>query len=135
MAKNHILTAGDIVKLKKPYRPEEWVRRKQKDWDGFQFGVVVEIVSSQFIVNGDLYGNTQMPCHVSLHLYDATGQLFIDPKWIEQGLMIPSYVDFHLSDLILYRIASADGYAIVTDPPDWSRLWNEEMSILKEFES
>lgn len=134
MANSHVLTRGDIVRLKQPYRPEEWIRRKPKDWKGFEFGIVAEIVSYQFTVNGDRYGNAQMPRHVSLHLYDASGQLFIVPEWIEQGLMIPSYVDFHLSELILYRIASADGYAIVTDAPDWNRLWNEEVSILKEFE-
>ena len=134
MTSTHILTRGDIVKLKQPYRHEEWVRRKPKDWKGFEFGIVVEIVSHQFTINGDRYGNTQIPRQVSLHLYDAMGQLFIVPEWIEKGLMVPSYVDFHLSELILYRIASDDDYITITDPPDWDRLWDEEMSILKEFE-
>ncbi len=134
MTNTHILTRGDIVKLKQPYRPEEWVRRKPKEWKGFEFGIVVEIVSHQFTVNGDRYGKTHIPRQVSLHLYDAMGQLFIVPEWIEKGLMVPSYVDFHLSELILYRIASDDSYITITDPPDWDRLWDEEMSILKEFE-
>jgi hypothetical protein len=45
MTSTHILTRGDIVKLKQSYRPKEWVRRKPKDWKGFEFGIVVEIVS------------------------------------------------------------------------------------------
>lgn len=32
MNANHILTTGDIVKLKQPYRPEEWVLLKPSDW-------------------------------------------------------------------------------------------------------
>ena len=101
---NHILTIGDIVRLKQPYRPEEWVSLKPTDWQGFEFGIVVEIVSHQFSVNGESYGNQQQPRNVSLHLYDATGQLMIFPQWLEKGLFIPSYVDCHLSELILYRI-------------------------------
>lgn len=25
---DHILTVGDLVKVKEPYRPEEWVRQR-----------------------------------------------------------------------------------------------------------
>lgn len=95
---------------------------------------MVEIVSTQFTVNGNLYGNAQIPRNVSLHLYDASGQLFILPQWIESGLMIPEYVDHHLSELILYKIATETGYNPVTEPPNWNDVWDEEMSILKEFE-
>jgi len=70
----YVLTLGDIVKLKKTYRPEEWRYRQPKDWNGFEYGIVVEIVATQFIVNGDLYGNMQIPRKVSLHLYDAKGE-------------------------------------------------------------
>jgi hypothetical protein len=62
MTDTHILTRGDIVKLKQPYRPEELVRHKPKDWKGFEYGIVVEIVSYQFAVNGDRYGNAQILC-------------------------------------------------------------------------
>lgn len=134
MPTNHTLSIGDIVKLKDPYRPEEWVHHKPKTWRGFEYGIVVEIVSTQFTVNGNLYGNAQIPRNVSLHLYDASGQLFILPQWIENGLMIPEYVDHHLSELILYKIATETGYSPVLDPPNWDDVWDEEMSILKEFE-
>jgi hypothetical protein len=130
---DHILTVGDIVRLKQPYRPEEWVLLKPSDWQGFEFGIVVEIVSHQFSVNGESYGNYKQPRNVSLHLYDATGQLMIFPQWLEKGLFIPSYVDSHLSELVLYRIASQDGYETVKEPPDWEKVWDDEVSILKEF--
>ena len=124
---------GDIVRLKEPYRPEEWVLLKLADWKGFEFGIVVEIVSYQFSVKRESYGNQQQPRNVGLHLYDAMGQLMIFPQWLEKDLFIPSYVDFHLSELTLYRIASQDGYETVTDPPDWEKVWDDEKSILREF--
>ena len=130
---DHILTMGDIVKLKKPYRPEEWVLLKPTGWKGFEFGIVVEIVSSQFSVNGESYGNQKQSRNVSLHLYDATGQLMIFPQYLKKGLLVPTYVDFHLSELILYRIATLDGYETVTDPPDWEKVWDDEKSVLREF--
>ena len=130
---NHILTIGDIVRLKQPYRPNECVSLKPTDWQGFEFGIVVEIVSYQFSVNGESYGNQQQPRNVSLHLYDAMGQLMIFPQWLKKGLFVPSYVEFHLSELTLYRKASQDGYETVKDPPDWDKVWDDEKSILREF--
>jgi hypothetical protein len=129
----HTLTCGDIVKLKEPYLPEEWVLLKPKDWKGFEFGIVVEIVSYQFSVNGNAYGNQQVPRNVSLHLYDVTGQIMIYPLYIEKGLLIPAYVEFHLSELVLYKIASETGYIPVADPPNWDEIWEQEEAVLKEF--
>lgn len=80
-----ILNTGDIVKLKQPYRPKEWVLLKPTSWNGFGFGIVVEIVSYQFSINGESYGNQQQPRNVSLHLYDAMGQLMIFPQWLEKA--------------------------------------------------
>lgn len=134
MSANHILTTGDIVKLKQTYRPQEWVCLKPKDWTGFEFGIVVEIVSAQFSVNGEAYGNGQQPRNVSLHLYDAGGQLMIYPQYLEKGLLVPTYVDFHLSELVLYRIANQDGYETVKEPPDWDKVWEDEVSVIKEFD-
>lgn len=37
MGSAHVLTIKDIVKFKKPYRPEELVHRKPKDWKGFEY--------------------------------------------------------------------------------------------------
>lgn len=133
MSANHILTTGDIVKLKQPYCPEEWVLLKDKAWRGFEYGIVVEIISSQFSVNGEAKGSQQQPRKVGLHLYDATGQLMIYPQYLEKGLLVPTYVDFHLLELVLYRIASQDGYETVLEPPDWDKVWDDEVSIMKEF--
>lgn len=94
---------------------------------------MVEIVSYQFSVKGESYGNQKQPRNVSLHLYDTTGQLMIDLQYLEKGLLIPAYVDCHLSELILYRIASQDGYETVANPPDWEKIWDDEKSILSEF--
>jgi hypothetical protein len=129
----HILTCGDIVKLKEPYRPEEWVYRQPQTWKGFEFGIVVQIVSCQFSINGDRYGDGQTPRNVSLHLYDAAGQLMIEPLYLEQGLLIPSYVDYHVSELVLYKIASESGYIPVPNPPNWDKVWEQEQSVLEEF--
>ena len=70
----YILQCGDLVRLKEYYRPEEWVFLKSKDWKGFKYGIVVEIVSHQFTVNGNQYGDEQIPRNVSLHLYDESGR-------------------------------------------------------------
>jgi len=129
----HTLICGDIVKLKEPYLPEEWVLLKPKDWKGFEFGIVVEITSHQFSINGNAYGNQQIPRNVSLHLYDAGGQLMIYPLYLEKGLLIPTYVDFHVSELVLYKIASETGYIPVADPPNWDEVWEQEEAVLKEF--
>lgn len=49
--------------------------------------------------------------------------------------MIPEYVDFHVSELILYKIAIEEDYIPVTDLPNWVQKRDEEMAILQEFES
>ena len=128
----HIITTGDIVKLKAPYKPADFPQAKDPDWGGFTNGIVVEILETQMLVNGEAYGNTY-PRRVSLNLYDASGQLMIEPDFVEAGLCIPSYVDFHLSELELYKIASETGYTPVPEPPDWTQLLKSEMSILSEF--
>ena len=128
----HILTTGDIVKLKEPYKPADFPQARNLDWPGFGYGIVVEILSTQMIVNGEAYGN-QHPRNVSLNLYDATGQLMIEPMFVEAGLCIPTYVDFHVSELELYKIASETGYIPVASPPDWAQIWQREKAVLSEF--
>lgn len=128
----HILTTGDIVKLKQPYRPDDFAQLKDLAWKGFDYGIVVQILSTQMLVNGESYGNHH-PRNVSLNLYDASGQLMIEPTFINAGLCIPSYVDFHISELVLYKIADESGYRPVSNPPDWDRQWTQDMSILSEF--
>jgi hypothetical protein len=93
------LDRGDLVKIKDPYQGR------------YSYGVVIEITSRT------RYGQ---PRNVSLHLYDDEGQLFIESSYVAQGLMVPSYVDFHVSELIWYRRAADQGYHTIPDPPDWS---------------
>jgi hypothetical protein len=129
---DHVLTPGDIVKLKEPYRPADFPQDRNSEWSGFEYGIVAEIVSTQIVVNGNAYRN-QQPRNVSLNLYDATGQMMIEPTYIEAGLLIPSYVDFHVSELVLYKIATESGYVPVSDPPDWEKVWAQEKAVLSEF--
>lgn len=129
----HILKTGDIVKLKKPYKPADFPQAKAPDWNGFAYGIVVEILETQMVVNGETYGGSGHPRRVSLHLYDTNGQLMIEPSFVEADLFIPSHVDFHLSELELYKIASESGYLVVQEPPDWEQLWATERAILSEF--
>jgi hypothetical protein len=128
----HILTIGDIVKLKQPYKSADFPFAKNADWRGFEYGIVVEILTTQMVVNGDRYGD-EHPRNVSLNLYDATGQLMIEPTFVEAGLCIPSYVDFHISELTLYKIVSESGYIPVPNPPDWGKVWQQEKAVLDEF--
>ncbi len=93
------LTCSDLVKLKEPYQGR------------YGYGIVVEITSHT------RHGH---PRNVSLHLYDDEGQLFIHPEYVAKGLMVPSYVDFHLSELVWYRRAADQGYHPIPNPPDWS---------------
>ncbi|MGB7085370.1 MAG: hypothetical protein WBD47_07445 [Phormidesmis sp.] len=51
----HSLTAGDIVRLKEPYRPADFSQAKHPDWPGFTYGIVVDILSTPLSVNGEAY--------------------------------------------------------------------------------
>ncbi|QQE64154.1 hypothetical protein GFS31_08330 [Leptolyngbya sp. BL0902] len=98
-SKPQTLTCGDLVKLKDPYQGR------------YGYGVVVEITSRT---------RQGQPRNVSLHLYDDEGQLYIEPLYVAKGLMVPSYVDFHVSELTWYRRVSDQGYHTIPKPPDWS---------------
>lgn len=96
----HILALGDIVKLKQPYRPKDWLEQKPIDWKGFEFGIVAEFAEDE---------------KISLFLYDATGQLLLTPALMSQTLLIPTYVEFDVAELVLYQIVSESGYAQDTE--------------------
>ena len=51
------LTTGDIVKLKSPYKPADFPQARNLDWPGFGYGIVVDILTTQMIVNGAAYGD------------------------------------------------------------------------------
>ena len=93
------LSPGDLVKLKDSYQGR------------YGYGVVVEITSRT---------RNKLPRNVRLHIYDDEGQLFIPADYVAKGLMVPSYVDFHVSELIWYRRAADQGYSTIPNPPDWS---------------
>jgi len=81
------IAIGDIVKLKEPYLAEEK--------EPYQFGIVVEKLSESAF---------------SLHLFNSKGKLYIYPYYKRKGLMIPTYVDFNVSELSLYKKATHPGY-------------------------
>lgn len=82
---------ADIVRLKKPYR-----RRPGGKEILYTHGIVAEILT----VLPD--GRTR---NVSLYLYDPEQkELFMGPN------SIPEYVDFHCSELELYKRATDEGY-------------------------
>lgn len=95
MAKNYVLSLGDVVRLKQPYRPKGWSEQKPIDWKGFEFGIVAEFGSDE---------------KISLFLYDAEGQLFLTPTLAQQALVIPTYVEFDVGELVRYEIVSESGY-------------------------
>ena len=56
---DHILTTGDIVRLKTPYKVADFPQATDPNWRGFTYGIVVEILDTQININGDRYGNQQ----------------------------------------------------------------------------
>lgn len=56
----HVLTTGDIVRLKAPYKVSDFPQSSDPDWRGFTHGIVVEMLSTQSIVNGEPYGSEQL---------------------------------------------------------------------------
>jgi hypothetical protein len=79
------LSLGNIVRLKKPYIADRGTK--------YTHGIIVEHVG---------YNAFGKPM-VSLHVYDDKGLLHKD-----KGSMIPAYVDFCASDLVLLAIAKDD---------------------------
>lgn len=108
---------GDIVMLRQQYRPDEWTRIKPPEWLGFTHGIVVQVLERFSTANHQYFNQ---PRRVSLHLFDLSGQLFIYPEYIQAKLMIPAFVDYHVSELTLYERVSESGYRIISNPPDWS---------------
>ena len=84
---------GDVVLLKKPYKPS---LRAERQAGPFPLGIVAEIIH----VLPD--GRTR---NVSLYLYNPERhEIFLGPNGI------PEYVDFHCSELELYKRANEQGY-------------------------
>lgn len=91
-----MIKLGDHVKLLEPYRPEEYIYMNSKDWVGFEYGIVVEIVSHEY--DRDL--RQPRPRNVSLHLFDRLGKLYL--TGFRDGVPLPTFVDFHISELLIY---------------------------------
>ncbi len=85
---------ADIVKLKKPYLPSLGTGDRQRG--PFGFGIVAEIL--HVLSDGRIR-------NVSCYLYDPERkEVFLGPNGI------PEYVDFHTSELVLYKRAAEPGY-------------------------
>ncbi len=94
---------GDIVRLKKPYQPVIGTDRQPGP---FGFGIVAEIIH----VLPD--GRTR---NVSLYLYDPERrEIFLGPNGICE------FVDFHCSELELYKRATEQGYIPLLTRNRWA---------------
>jgi len=91
---------GDLVKLREAYLGR------------YTYGIVVAIVRHSRNRGGSY------PCDLSLHLYDDQGQLFIEPNYKAKGLIVPQYLDFHISELDWYRKASDHGQGSIPHVPN-----------------
>ncbi len=78
---------GSIVKLQEPYRI-------------FTHGIIAQVYAH------DHKGNVS---HVSLHLYSPEKQTI----YIDNVVGIPTYVDYHVSELIPYKDGSLVGYEVI----------------------
>ena len=93
---------GKRVKLEQPYRPEEDVLKYGKDWTGYEFGIVVEIISHEFDACTALRVRQlrqQRPRNVSLHLFDRWGRLYL--CGVRDEIPIPGFVDFHIDEFLI----------------------------------
>jgi hypothetical protein len=86
---------GKRVKLTKPYRPEEDGWKYGKDWIGYEFSIIVEIISHEY----DRQLRQTRPRNVSLHLFDQEGRLYVIGK--RDTTPIPGFVDFHVTEFVL----------------------------------
>jgi hypothetical protein len=85
---------GDIVRLRKPYSP---ALRTSDHTGPFTFGIVAEILTVL------LDGTTR---NVSLYLYDPDQRtIYLGPNGI------PEFVDFHTSEIELFKRAAEPGYS------------------------
>jgi hypothetical protein len=85
------LALGNIVRLKEPYRPDGKRGRE------YVFGIIVEQQGS------NAFGHLM----VSLHVYDRDGNLYPGCNGI------PTYLDCAADELLLYKVASETGYAVL----------------------
>ena len=114
---NFKVKPGDIVKLKEPYTDTE----TRTVWT---HGIVVEIISTfnpTVIIGTGETGNIGfqqfkndpdgVPRNVSLHLFNPeTGKIYM------AGDDVPTYVDFHINELILVRHSADEGYNTIDLP-------------------
>ena len=95
---------GDIVRLRKPYKPVVGTDRQRGP---FPLGIVAEILTTL------PDGHTR---NVSLYLYDPERrEIFLGPNGIAE------YVDFHCSEFELYKRANEQGYIPLVAREQWFR--------------
>jgi len=104
-----VFAPGNIVRLREPYKPDgmdrAWLGRRTewREWLGYTHGIIAEVLSR------DVAGRVT---RVSLHLYDPKrAQLYFH----DNDCAIPVYVDHHIDELRLHKVASDPGYASLLD--------------------
>jgi hypothetical protein len=86
---------ADIVRLKVPYQPHREFSSPGSR-GSYQFGIVAEILT--VLPDGRVR-------NVSLYLYDPDSRtIYLGPN------NVPEFVDFHTSELELYKRAAEQGY-------------------------
>lgn len=112
--------AGNIVRLRKPYKPGTWPQERPKgmasreEWDvwaGYTHGIVAEVLERALPHRFEGHPISGPVRRVSLHLYDPERALL----YIPHGFTVPTYVDFHVDELRPHKIASDKGYATLPD--------------------
>jgi len=109
-------TPGSIVKLQSPYKPSEPPNALLKaiagagstyhqmiaydKWHGFTHGIIAQVYAH------DHQGKVS---HFSLHLYDPDLHMI----YIDNAIGIPTYVDYHVSELTPYKNGSLVGYEVI----------------------
>jgi hypothetical protein len=93
---------GRRVRLKQAYRPDMYHLDRDKDWIGFEFGFVVEIVSTD--------QRSRQVTNVSLNLFDREGRLYLAGSRTDVAgtIPVPTFVDF-----------SIDEFEICNDQMQW----------------
>lgn len=94
---------GSIVTLQHPYKPSgmQWHHSDIafKDWQGFTHGIIARESRHEM-------GRVAT---IELYLYDPVHQFL----YVESPHGIPTYVEFHISELNPYKDVSASGYKTI----------------------
>lgn len=96
---NDLEMLGKRIKLNESYKPEEYVFEYGREWSGFEYGIITEIISHEF----DREMRREQVKNVSAHLFDREGRLYLCGKREEgkSSVPVPTFVDFHISEFMI----------------------------------